>query len=166
MCMGVVKKKSKKKKKRCSIAGIEPMISRLVSYPLGHQGSWAFYERLCSYSFVKRVNYDTQIKHSACKGLKATIHWATLLPATRQQSCQQQSYLVDVACCPLLATKKLVASNRKNVARKLNMFNFWQQSCPNIKGRQHATSTGQLCCDNFVACCWQQSCLVDGGLKK
>ena len=102
--------------------------------------------------------------HIIIINIKATIHWATLLPATRQQSCQQQSCLVDVACCPLLATKKLVASNRKNVARKLNMFNFWQQSCPNIKGRQHATSTGQLCCDNFVACCWQQSCLVDGGL--
>ena len=44
-------------------------IGRLVSYPLGHQGSWVSHERLCSYSFVNRVNYDTQIKHSACKGL-------------------------------------------------------------------------------------------------
>ena len=46
-------------------------IGRLVSYPLGHQGSWVFHERLCSYSFV---NYDTEIKHSACKGLMTV--WA------------------------------------------------------------------------------------------
>ena len=50
MYMGVVKKEQKKKKeKRRSIAGIEPRIGRQVSYPLGH--------------------HDTQIKHSACKGL-------------------------------------------------------------------------------------------------
>ena len=68
MYMGVVKKKEQEK--RHSIAGIKPVttgIGRLVSYPLGHQGSWVFHEH---YNFVNRVNYDMQIKHSACKGLK------------------------------------------------------------------------------------------------
>ena len=51
-------------------------ISRLVSYLLGHQGSWVFHERLYSYSFVNRVNYDTQIKHSACKGLSSLLCYA------------------------------------------------------------------------------------------
>ena len=42
-----------------------------------HQGSWVFHERLCSYSFVNRVNYDRQIKHSACKGLKLAVYYQT-----------------------------------------------------------------------------------------
>ena len=44
------------------------------SYLLGHQGSWVFHEQLCSYSLVNRVNYDTQIKHSVCKGLSRMLH--------------------------------------------------------------------------------------------
>ena len=68
MCMGVVKKK-KKKMFHSWDRTRDYRIGRLGSYPLGHQGSWVFQERLCSYSFVNRVNYDTQIKHSVCKGL-------------------------------------------------------------------------------------------------
>ena len=76
MRMGVVKKKKKKKKKDVFHSWDRTRdfrIGRLVSYPLGHQGSWVFYARLCSYSFVNRLNYDTQIKHLACKGLVCSL---------------------------------------------------------------------------------------------
>ena len=69
MHMGVVKKKNKKKTFHSWDRTRDYRIGRLA---LGHQGSWVFQERLCSYSFVNRVNYDTQIKHSACKGLNST----------------------------------------------------------------------------------------------
>ena len=76
MCMGVVKKEQEKKMFHSWDQTHNYRIGRLVSYPLGHQGSWVLHERLCNYSFINRVNYDTQIKHSACKGLmnKARIH--------------------------------------------------------------------------------------------
>ena len=77
MRMGVVKKRTRKKKKKMFHSWDQTRdyrIDRLVSCPLGHQGSWVFYERLCSYSLVNRVNYDMQIKHSACKGLRTHAH--------------------------------------------------------------------------------------------
>ena len=72
ICVWVWSKKNKKKEKKTFHSWDQThnyRVGRLVSYPQGHQGSWVCHERLCSYSFLNRVNYDTQIKHSACKGL-------------------------------------------------------------------------------------------------
>ena len=119
MRMGVVKKKEQEKEKKTFHSWDRTRdfrIGRLVSYPLGHQGSWVFHAQLCSYSFVNRLNYDTQIKHSACKGLSSSAAFVAISTINRDRLLTLATNIIRPACITVASLALLTCElQRHNV---------------------------------------------------